>query len=98
MQSVTIEGYLAADPSVLSAQGDGRKRAAFRVGETTRFKRADGSSGERTTWFNCVCFNAGTAENYIGRFAGKEAGWWCTATSRRTAGQAATGWSISTRS
>lgn len=71
MQSVTVEGYLAADPSILAAQGDGRKRAAFRLGETTSFKRADGSSAERTTWFNCVCFNEGAAENYIGPFARK---------------------------
>lgn len=71
MQSVTIEGYLAADPSILSAASDGRQRAAFRVLETTRFRRGDGQLGERTTGFNCVCFNAVTAEKYIGPFARK---------------------------
>lgn len=71
MQSVTVEGFLGRDPSILAAQGDGRKRAAFSLGETTRFKRADGTAGERTTWFDCVCFNEGTAENYIGAFARK---------------------------
>lgn len=40
MQTLIIEGYLAADPSILSAQGTGRKRAGFRVLETTRFRRA----------------------------------------------------------
>ena len=34
MQNVTVEGYLAADPSLLAAQGDGRKRASFRLLET----------------------------------------------------------------
>ena len=71
MQSVTIEGYLAADPSILSAQGSGAKRASFRLLETTRFRRADGELGERTTGFNCVCFNEATAENYIAPFAKK---------------------------
>lgn len=71
MQSVTVEGFLGRDPSILAAQGDGRKRAAFSLGETTRFKRADGTTGERTTWFDCVCFNEGTAENYIGVYARK---------------------------
>ena len=71
MQSVTVEGYLAADPSILAAQGDGRKRASFRVLETTRFRRSDGQPGERTTGFNCICFNEATAENYIARFAKK---------------------------
>lgn len=71
MQSVTIEGYLAADPRVLAAQGDGRKRATFRLGETTKFKRSDGTPGERTTWFDCVCFQEGTAENYIGAYGRK---------------------------
>lgn len=71
MQSVTIEGYLAADPSLLAAQGDGRKRASFRLLETARFRRADGQRGERTTGFNCVCFNAAIAENYIGPYAKK---------------------------
>lgn len=71
MQSVTIEGYLAADPSILAAQGDGRKRASFRLLETARFRRADGQPGERTTGFNCVCFNEAVAENYIGPYAKK---------------------------
>lgn len=69
MQSVTVEGYLAADPSVLAAQGTGRKRASFRLVETTRFRRGDGQMGERTTGFNCVCFNEAMAENYITPFA-----------------------------
>jgi single-stranded DNA-binding protein len=73
MQSVTVEGYLAADPSVLSAQGSGRKRASFRLVETTRFRRGDGQIGERTTGFNCVCFNEATAENYVAPFARKGA-------------------------
>ncbi len=71
MQSLVIEGYLAADPSILAAQGSGRKRASFRVLETTRFKKADGSAGERTTGFNCLCFNEATAEKYIEPFARK---------------------------
>jgi single-strand DNA-binding protein len=71
MQSVTVEGYLAADPSILAAQGDGRKRASFRVIETTRFRRSDGLPGERTTGFNCICFNEAMAETYIARFAEK---------------------------
>lgn len=71
MQTLVIEGYLAADPSILAAQGSGRKRASFRVLETTRFRRADGTPGERTTGFNCLCFNETTAENYIAPFARK---------------------------
>ncbi|MCH4269670.1 MAG: single-stranded DNA-binding protein [Brevundimonas sp.] len=71
MQTLVIEGYLAADPSILSAQGSGRKRASFRVLETTRYRRADGEQGERTTGFNCVCFNEATAEKYIEPFARK---------------------------
>jgi len=71
MQSLMIEGYLAADPSILSAQESGRKRASFRVLETTRFRKADGSQGERTTGFNCLCFNEATAENYLAPFARK---------------------------
>ena len=71
MQTLVIEGYLAADPSILSAQGSGRKRASFRVLETTRYRRADGEPGERTTGFNCVCFNEATAENYIAPYARK---------------------------
>jgi len=71
MQTVTIEGYLAADPSILAAQGSGRKRASFRVLETTRFRRGDGQPGERTTGFNCICFNERTTEAYIAAFARK---------------------------
>ena len=71
MQTVVIEGYLAADPSILSAQADGKKRASFRVLETTRFRKGDGQAGERTTAFNCICFNAVTAERYIQPFARK---------------------------
>lgn len=71
MQTLTIEGYLAADPSILSAQGSGKKRASFRVLETTRFRKSDGTPGERTTGFNCLCFNEATAEKYIQRFARK---------------------------
>lgn len=71
MQTLVIEGYLAADPSILSAQGSGRKRASFRVLETTRYRRADGEPGERTTGFNCVCFNEATTENYVAPYARK---------------------------
>lgn len=71
MQTLIIEGYLAADPSILSAQGSGKKRASFRVLETTRFRRSDGTPGERTTGFNCLCFNEATAERYIAPFARK---------------------------
>ncbi|WP_332774058.1 single-stranded DNA-binding protein [Phenylobacterium sp.] len=71
MQTVTIEGYLAADPSILAAQSSGKKRASFRVLETARFRRADGQRGERTTGFNCICFNEAMAENYVGPYARK---------------------------
>jgi single-strand DNA-binding protein len=71
MQSVIIEGYLAADPSILAAQGSGRKRASFRVLETVRFRRGDGQVGERTTGFNCICFNEKTAQDYIAAYARK---------------------------
>lgn len=71
MQTLVLDGYLAADPSILSAQGTGRKRASFRVLETTRFRRADGTPGERTTGFNCICFNEATTETYIEAFARK---------------------------
>jgi len=71
MQSVFIDGYLAADPSILSAQGSGRKRASFRVLETVRFRRGDGQVGERTTGFNCLCFNEKTAQDYIAAYAQK---------------------------
>ncbi|MNL39262.1 Single-stranded DNA-binding protein [compost metagenome] len=39
--------------------------------ETTRYRRADGEPGERTTGFNCVCFNEATAENYVAPYARK---------------------------
>ena len=71
MQTLTIEGYLAADPSILAAQGSGKKRASFRVLESTRFRRAHGEPGERTTGFNCICFNEATTEKYIESFARK---------------------------
>ena len=71
MQTVTVEGYLAADPSILAAQGSGKKRASFRVLETVRFRRGDGQPGERTTGFNCVCFHEATAETYIEPYARK---------------------------
>lgn len=71
MQTLVIEGYLAADPSILSAQGSGKKRASFRVLETTRYRKADGTPGERTTGFNCVSFNEATTEKYIEAFARK---------------------------
>lgn len=71
MQTVTVEGYLAADPSILAAQGTGRKRASFRLLETTRFRRTDGQLAERTTGFNCVCFSEAAAENYIAPYARK---------------------------
>jgi single-strand DNA-binding protein len=73
MQTVTVEGYLAADPSILAAQGSGKKRASFRLIETARFRRSDGQMAERTTGFNCVCFSEATAENYIAPFARKGA-------------------------
>jgi single-strand DNA-binding protein len=69
MQSVIIEGYLAADPSILAAQGSGKTRASFRLLETVRFRRSDGEPGERTTGFNCVCFNERTAQDYIAAYA-----------------------------
>ncbi|MGV9009973.1 single-stranded DNA-binding protein [Brevundimonas sp.] len=71
MQTLTLEGYLAADPSILTSQNSGRKRASFRVLETTRFRKSDGSSGERTTGFNCLCFSEATTEKYIEPFARK---------------------------
>ena len=69
MQTLIIDGYLAANPSILSAQGSGKKRASFRVLETTRFRKADGTPGERTTGFNCICFNEATTERYIEQYA-----------------------------
>jgi len=71
MQTLILEGYLAADPSILAAQASGMKRASFRVLETTRFRRSSGGEGERTTGFNCVCFNEATTTNYIEPFARK---------------------------
>ncbi len=71
MQTLIIEGYLASAPSILSAKGSGRKRASFRVLETTRFRKSDGTPGERTTGFNCVCFAGATTEKYIAPYARK---------------------------
>lgn len=71
MQTLIIDGYLAANPSILSAQGSGKKRASFRVLETTRFRKTDGTPGERTTGFNCICFNEATTERYIEQYARK---------------------------
>lgn len=34
-----------------------------------RFRRGDGQPGERTTGFNCVCFNEQTADGYIAPYA-----------------------------
>ncbi|MBN9319057.1 MAG: single-stranded DNA-binding protein [Caulobacterales bacterium 68-7] len=73
MQTVTVEGFLAADPSILTAQGSGRRRASFRVLETARFRRGDGQRGERTTGFNCICFNEQTTDAYIAPYAKKGA-------------------------
>jgi single-strand DNA-binding protein len=73
VQNIVIEGYLAADPSILASQLTGRKRASFRVLETVRFRRGDGQLGERTTGFNCICFNERTAEEYIAAYAKKGA-------------------------
>lgn len=71
MQTFMLEGYLVAAPSVLTAKDSGRKCAHFRVLETSRFRRSDGAPGERTTGFNCVCFNEATMEKYIAPFARK---------------------------
>lgn len=71
MQSIIIEGYLAADPSILSSQASGKRRASFRLLETARFRRREGLPGERTTGFNCVCFNEQTTEGYIAPYARK---------------------------
>ena len=71
MQTLILKGYLAADSSILAAQASGKKRASFRVLETTRFRRSSGGQGERTTGFNCVCFNEATTANYIEPFARK---------------------------
>lgn len=70
MQTVTVEGYLAADPTFLTAQGSGKRRAQFRILETTRFSRNDSESGgrtrgERTTGFNAVCFSENVVRNYL---------------------------------
>ena len=69
MQTVTVDGYLAADPSLLAAEGSGKTRASFRLLETARFRRADGQVAERTTGFNCVCFSEAIAQNYIAPYA-----------------------------
>ncbi|MFC3077692.1 single-stranded DNA-binding protein [Phenylobacterium terrae] len=71
MQNVIVDGYLAADPEILTAERSGARRARFRVVETTRFRRADGEAGERTTGFNCLCFDEAVAERYLGAYARK---------------------------
>lgn len=71
MQTVTIEGYLASDVTILTAQGSGASRASMRVLETTKFKRGDGEQGERTTAFNCIDFREKVADNYLGLYGKK---------------------------
>ena len=73
MQTVTVEGYLAADALVLHARESGSKRASLRILETTRFRRADGETGERTTAFNCLDFREKVIENYLVPYAKKGA-------------------------
>lgn len=64
IQSVMIDGYVAADPSCLTSPS-GDRRASFRLLETATFKRADGERTERTTGFNCICFSDAVVRNYI---------------------------------
>ena len=64
MQAIWIEGYVAADPSCLTSPSE-KRRASFRVLETTTFTRADGEKAERTTGFNCICFSDAKVRNYI---------------------------------
>jgi len=64
MQVMTLEGYVAADPACATGPS-GKRRANFRVLETTAFTRADGERVERTTGFNCVCFADAKVCNYI---------------------------------
>lgn len=96
MQTLIVEGFLAADPSILSARDSGRKRASFRVLETTRFRKSDGTPGERTTGFNCLCFNEVTTETYIGPFARRGTRVVIQGLSRTTPGPARMGSSITT--
>lgn len=70
MQSVTVEGYVAADPSILTGNS-GDRRASFRVLETTPFNRSDGERAERTTGFSCICFSDPKVRAYIEPFMSK---------------------------
>ncbi|HYG27130.1 MAG TPA: single-stranded DNA-binding protein [Caulobacteraceae bacterium] len=70
MQSVTVEGYVAADPSILTSNS-GDRRASFRVLETTAFQRADGERAERTTGFSCICFSDPKVRAYIEPYLSK---------------------------
>jgi single-stranded DNA-binding protein len=70
MQAVTIEGYVARDPSCLTSPA-GKRRAMFRVLETTVFTRSDGERAERTTGFDCICFSDAKVQAYIEPFLAK---------------------------
>lgn len=70
MQTITIEGYVAADPSCLTSPSE-KRRASFRLLETAGFTRADGEKAERTTGFNCICFSDAKVRNYIEPFMDK---------------------------
>jgi single-strand DNA-binding protein len=70
MQAVTIEGYVARDPSCLTAPS-GNRRAMFRVLETTAFTRSDGERAERTTGFDCICFQDAKVQAYIEPYLAK---------------------------
>jgi single-strand DNA-binding protein len=70
MQAVTIEGYVARDPSCLTSPS-GNRRAMFRVLETTAFNRSDGERAERTTGFDCICFSDAKVQAYIEPYLAK---------------------------
>lgn len=70
MQAVTIEGYVARDPSCLTSLS-GNRRAMFRVLETTAFTRSDGERAERTTGFDCICFSDAKVQAYIEPYLAK---------------------------
>lgn len=70
MQAVTIEGYVARDPSCLTSPS-GNRRAMFRVLETTPYKRSDGERTERTIGFDCICFSDAKVQAYIEPFLAK---------------------------
>ena len=70
MQAVTIEGYVARDPSCLTSPS-GKRRAIFWVLETTTFNRSNGERGERTAGFDCICFSDAKVRNYIEPFMDK---------------------------